>query len=147
MMNLPLRKIELLKEFRFIFVGSGWEKVVDKYSDAGIDCALYDTEDYSRYDNLYDDIDYLLVPSLWEGGPMSIIEACQKGKPIISADVGFAIEDIEVDYVFAPGDANKLYDILDAIRTPIRSRRKRISKVSMSNFATHIEEVIKEYEV
>ena len=144
MFNLPNEHTELLKEFRFLFVGSGWDAVVDKYSDMGIDCSLYDNEEYALYEELYDNIDYLLVPSLWEGGPMSIVEACQKGKPIISADVGFAVEDIPVDHVFAPGNVDQLIDIFDTIRVPVRIRRNRIAEISMLKFASHIDDIIKE---
>jgi len=144
MMGLPIPHTELLKEFRFLFVGKGWEAVVEKYSDLGIDCALYDNEDYQLYDELYDNIDYLLVPSLWEGGPMSIVEACQKGKPIISSDVGFAIDDIPVDHVFSPGNVDQLIEIFDSIRIPVRIRRNRIAEISMANFAQHVTEVIEE---
>jgi glycosyltransferase involved in cell wall biosynthesis len=144
MLRLPDEHTELLKEFRFLFVGSGWSEVVDKYSDLGIDCSLYDNEEYSLYEELYDNIDYLLVPSLWEGGPMSIVEACQKGKPIISSNVGFAIEDIPVDHVFTPGNVDQLIDIFDNIRVPVRIRRNRVAEISMQRFASHIDDIIKE---
>lgn len=37
----------------------------------------------------YNDLDYVLVPSLIEGGPMSVIEAIACGKDVISSDVGW----------------------------------------------------------
>lgn len=136
--NLPNDHLELLKEFKFVFVGSGWCEVIDKYKKLGISCSYHEHENYEAYDELYDSIDYLLVPSLWEGGPMSIVEASQKGIPIISSDVGFAIEDFPIDHIFRKNDEKALTNIFESIRIPVRARRNNLAGISMKDFAQHI---------
>ena len=138
MLSLPDNNLSLLKEFHFVFVGKGWGEVVNKYSDLGISCSLYEHEDYNAYNELYDSIDYLLVPSLWEGGPMSIVEATKKGIPVISSNVGFAIEDIPVDHIYAKNDEKQLCKIFDSIRVPVRARINRLAGISMIGFAEHV---------
>ncbi len=50
------------------------------------------SEDADSYPAFYQSIDYLLIPGLYEGGPMSILEALATGLPVISSDVGWVRE-------------------------------------------------------
>lgn len=45
---------------------------------------------YEKLPDFYKEIDYYLVTSTNEGGPMPVLEALAMGKPVISSDVGFA---------------------------------------------------------
>lgn len=76
---------EILSRLCLCFKGDGWEP-------SDYDCAnawIHEGEDYDGYYSFYMDIDYLLVPSLWEGGPMAPLEAFYMGVPVITADVGW----------------------------------------------------------
>ena len=80
---LRLANHDYIKNFEFLFCGNNWDEVVNLYSSKGIKCYVED-ENYENYPKVYDFIDYLLIPSLWEGGPMSVPEALAKGVPILS---------------------------------------------------------------
>jgi glycosyltransferase involved in cell wall biosynthesis len=138
MLSLDTNK---LKNFRFRFVGTGWDEVVDKYTAASIDVENITNESYESYPQHYKDIDYLLIPSLWEGGPMSVIEACATGTPIIGANVGW-IPDIGIDYMFEPGNADMLYIILDKICAPYISRRNKVIDITYDNYVEELLRVI-----
>ena len=134
-----LAEYDILKKFKFLFVGSGWGDVAHLYRKNGIEAYYQENEDYSTYPKLYEHIDYLLIPSLWEGGPMSVIEACATGTPIISSDVGWVNLDFEVDHLYEPDNDQQLAKILEKIHAPIYNRRKKFSKI---NYKTYGEKLI-----
>jgi glycosyltransferase involved in cell wall biosynthesis len=94
------RMLELMewkgaKRLNFMFVGNDWEEVVAKGIRNGVTCSQYFDSQVKYpegYAQLYDHIDYLLIPSKWEGGPICALEAAAKGLPIISANVGWVQE-------------------------------------------------------
>ena len=139
---LDLADNELLKNFKFVFVGSGWDVVVDKMMDNQIECTYKTDEIYNNYPSLYDSIDYLLIPSLWEGGPMNVIEAKAKGIPIISADVGWVGSEFPVEYIYPPNDYLKLLEILKIIIKPLIERRECALKYSYKLFVDDLIEQI-----
>ncbi len=103
------------KHFYWLFVGNDWEEVIALGLKEGIKCRqLKDSEvTYpTGYSNLYDMVDYVLIPSEWEGGPICALEAMAKGLRVISADVGW-VKDIGIIQVFKnTQDLNTiLYDI------------------------------------
>ncbi|MGK3919397.1 glycosyltransferase, partial [Enterococcus faecium] len=55
-------------------------------------------------------MDYILVPSLYEGGPMSAIEALACGTPIIAPDVGWIPDYPHIP--FATGSSTDLRRVL-----------------------------------
>ncbi|MCV0373850.1 MAG: glycosyltransferase, partial [Nitrosarchaeum sp.] len=121
---LRMANYDYMKNFEFLFCGNGWDEIISLYSSKGIKCHLIE-ENYKNYPQVYDSIDYLLIPSLWEGGPMSVPEALAKGVPIISSDVGW-VSEFNVEYLFQPNDEKGLLDILQKIREPLVQRRKKI---------------------
>ena len=121
---LNLADNKLLTNFKFLFVGSGWDEVANKMKKNNILCECRIDEDYSSYPILYDAIDYLLIPSLWEGGPMSVIEAKAKGIPIISTDVGWIGTEFPVEYLYPANDSVKLLEILEIILKQAIERRE-----------------------
>tara|TARA_R110000765_G_scaffold317524_3_gene409902 strand:+ start:256 stop:1113 length:858 start_codon:yes stop_codon:yes gene_type:complete len=137
-----LANYEVMKQFRFLFVGSGWEDIVSLFLDNGIEVEYHRGEEYSEYPSLYEKIDYLLVPSLWEGGPMSVIEASAMGIPIISSDVGWVGSDFEVDYIYEPNNHEQLISILNNIYTIIDSRRQRFSHINYKTYGNKLIKII-----
>lgn len=63
--------------------------------------------------DFYNDLDYVLVPSLYEGGPMSVLEGLACGVPIISSDVGWASEYPHIP--FENGNAQSLRQVLTTL--------------------------------
>jgi glycosyltransferase involved in cell wall biosynthesis len=132
---LKLPDIIDLRNFDFIFVGKGWDDVFLKYRKLGIYTEYYADEIYSSYPFFYNKIDYLLVPSLWEGGTIAMLEASACGIPIISSRVGFvAGGELKADYVFEPGNHLELAEILMKIEKERLERRKQVEDLSYENW-------------
>ena len=136
---LRMANHDYLKNFEFLFCGENWDEVINLYSLKGIKCDTVD-ENYENYPKVYDFIDYLLIPSLWEGGPMSVPESLAKGVPIISSDVGW-VPEFNVEYMFKPDDEQGLLDILKKIRAPLIERRKKIENYSMQKYTKDLVEI------
>lgn len=133
---------EIMKNFEFLFVGTGWNDVINLYKNKGIKCYVAD-EKYENYPKAYDFIDYLLIPSLWEGGPMSVIEAYAKGVPIISSDVGF-VDDFQVEHLFEAGNDEKLAEILKQIHDKMLERRTKVMGLKYSIFSQKLVDIIQQ---
>jgi glycosyltransferase involved in cell wall biosynthesis len=99
-------------------------------------------EDTRNYNNLYKLIDYLFIPSLWEGGPMSVIEAYSKGIPIISSNVGW-VSDFEIEHMFDPNNEIQLSEILKKIENKILQRVKKVENLSYKNSGEEIIKIVK----
>jgi len=139
-----LGEISVASKFSFLFVGSGWDAVIDQYVARGLTVENITNEEYENYSALYDKIDYLLIPSLWEGGPMSVIEACAKGIPIISSNVGWVGTDFVVDYMYEPDNMKQLTGILEELIRPLQKRRERVEHLSYASYAKQIHDVSQE---
>jgi len=140
MFNLP--DFIDLKNFAFVFVGKGWDNVVNKYSRMGIETDYYPAERYDFYPMLYEGIEYLLIPSLKEGGPMCLLEALAMGIPVIASKVGM-VEDFGVEYTFEPGNYLELAEILTKIEEERIKRRKKVEALTWEN---HVKQLIKVFE-
>jgi glycosyltransferase involved in cell wall biosynthesis len=133
---------DIVKDFKFKFIGKGWEGIINTMLNKGIECEYINSEQYSEYEKHYHDVDYVLIPSLWEGGPMGILEGLSCGKPIISSNVGFVNYDFKVDYVYEPNDVHGLVRILESIKKPIEDRRSSVSKVTYEVFTKGLIDII-----
>jgi len=138
---LGLIKNQIIENFKFKFVGKDWDEVVKQLQLMNIEVDYLTSEDYREYQQHYHDVDYVLIPSLWEGGPMSILEGLSCGKPVISSNVGL-IGEFDVDYVYEPNDINGLIEILTKIYEPIKKRRDSVSEVTYEKFVSGIIEII-----
>ncbi|EOX0912307.1 glycosyltransferase family 4 protein, partial [Escherichia coli] len=76
------------KRYRFIFVGVDRTITAYKASRFGFEVKCYERLPYYCYGDLYKQLNFLLVTSLYEGGPANIPEAIASGTPIISTPVG-----------------------------------------------------------
>jgi len=139
---LDLLRVMDLNNFRFLFVGEGWDDVVRAFLSKEIEARQFKGDNYSKYSYYYDLIDFLLVPSLVEGGPISVLEALAKGIPIIASKVGF-VGDFDVEYVFEPGDVFGLAKILMNIEKTRLNRREKVKNLTWQN---HVRELIKVFE-
>lgn len=94
------------------FSGDGWPGP----------CVMY--PDHERH-TFFHTIDYLLVPSLYEGGPMTALEALACGKPLIAPEVGFISELPHITY--PTGDAVAVRRILTRL-VEERAARSRVAQ-------------------
>ncbi len=83
---------------QFLVVGDGklrgaLERLAE---EMGISRHVFFTSYVSDMDMLLTGIDILMVTSLWEGTPMSVLEAMGYGKPVISTDAG-GLSDVVIE--------------------------------------------------
>lgn len=135
---------KISQHFRWLFVGNDWDEIIGFGESRGL--TVYHSKDKfldypSGYSSLYDKIDYLLIPSEWEGGPMCALEATAKGIPIISSNVGWVSElplDVQIYNNF-----NGLIKLLSNILIPLGRRRDNVDRLSYKNCARQIVEIIR----
>lgn len=127
-----------LAGFRFRFLGSGWDALLPIAKKKNIEIELLPDTDYSVYPKFYQEIDYLLIPGLWEAGPMSTQEALSTGVPIITADVGFTGFEFQTEFIFPPGDSKGLYEILQTIRKPLQKRRQQTEHMTWEKYVNDL---------
>lgn len=142
---MELADTEVASSFRWIFAGNDWEPVADKLSDK---TAVLSYSDNSLkwpggYLSLYDITDYVLIPSKWEGGPMSLIESAALGKQIIAPEVGWVEEEIPVDYLYKLGDVKDLSQKLFNIKNRRERARAVVQKLRYKNYSKFVCETFK----
>ena len=78
------------KKVKFIIIGDGESgEELKKYSiDFGIKDDVIFTGWRKDLENIYSDLDMVVITSFNEGTPVSVIEAMAAGKPVIATDVG-----------------------------------------------------------
>ncbi len=99
--NMVTKLIE--DEVNVIAHGKGW------------DCPIF-SDRYEDIPEFFKEIDYLIVPSLNEGGPIPVIDAIRAGVPVIAPDVGFSWEFPVIKYV--KGDYIDLKSVIDRLTKP-----------------------------
>jgi len=88
---------QLMGEYKFLAWGKGWP------------CEIH-SQKQSELENFYNKIDYLVVTSTCEGGPVPVVEALSMGVPVIAPDVGWCWEYPVVKY--KKGDVRDLRQVL-----------------------------------
>ena len=76
----------------FLIVGYGWQKLVADLRCMGLKVFYHINVPFSDLRKLYRKVDPYLIPSLLEGGPLTLLEAGACGILIISTPVGLALE-------------------------------------------------------
>ncbi len=103
------------------FTGEGWPQ------PAG----YYETSDLV---NFYNDIDYLLIPSLIEGGPVPLLEALSTGCPVIApSDIGLVEDFPHVPY--KRGDGSDLRRVVEMLLHEKLAIRESVAQKDWKNFA------------
>ncbi len=86
-----------IPHIEWYFTGTGWPGPATELADADMPA-------------FYRSMDYILVPSLYEGGPMSVIEALACGCEVIAPPIGWVPEFPHIEY--KTGDADDLRRVL-----------------------------------
>lgn len=129
------------KKVKFVFVGNGptRQSFEDELTNRGIKdlCVFVDkTSDVAQY--LYA-ADAILLPSLKEGLPLTLVEGQAAGLPFFSSDT-VTREVLVADGEFIPLDSNKWYDSLSALVPLTPDERASASeKFKESKFNIEIE--------
>ncbi|BAH73799.1 putative glycosyltransferase [Solidesulfovibrio magneticus RS-1] len=109
-----------IPEIEWHFTGEGWpgpaENIpADKMAD------------------FYRDMDYILVPALYEGGPMCVVEALACGREVIASSVGWV--DNFPHIPFKNGDANDLRRVLKSLVEQKSALRAAVAAYTWDNWA------------
>jgi glycosyltransferase involved in cell wall biosynthesis len=83
--------------------------------------------------NFYRDMDFILVSSLYEGGPMCVVEALACGTPVIASPVGWVPEFPHIE--FSTGDAMDLRRVLQKLVERKWKLRESVQELTWDNFA------------
>ncbi|HEY64311.1 MAG TPA: glycosyltransferase [Caldilineae bacterium] len=103
------------------FTGEGWPGPARYYSP-------------EEMPDFYNSVDYILVPSYYEGGPMSVLEALACGKEVIAPPIGFVSDYPHIEY--ATGDADDLRRVLRELVAKRMALRKSVSHRTWDAWAT-----------
>ncbi len=114
---------------QFVIVGDGelWDELHAQASARGVAAKVHFTGWRADLPEVYSDLDMVVCCSRNEGTPVSLIEACATGRPVIGTRVG-GVPDIiasGVNGLLVPsGDAGSLADAMEElIRQPGRRRQ------------------------
>ena len=79
-------------QLRVAMIGAGLGEAVDSLRATGVDCGHYDRQTYaiSKYPQLYQGLDCVVITSSTEAGPLPLFEALATGLPAVSTSVGWA---------------------------------------------------------
>ena len=102
------------------FTGSGWP-LPGRHLDA------------EELPDFYRSMDYILVPALYEGGPMCVLEALAVGTPVIGSDVGWVKE--FPHHEFETGNVEDLKRILVTLRDKKVELRDTVAHMTWDNYA------------
>ena len=132
------------------FIGTGWER--DRFL---VECIEW-REDDNVYPAFFQNIDWLLIPSRWEGGPLGLLEALATGTPIIASDVGWVPEFFQEIYesrgnwtsrdvfkMYHAGDVGALSTILRHLVSARLELRNSVKDMSYANYAGKLLEFFK----
>lgn len=96
--------------------GNAEEEIIKRISQYSLSEKVYFKGFYhGDIENILNKIDIFVLPSLWEGLPYSIIEACRAGCAVVSTDVGGVSEIIKDNYsgLLVPVDSqSSLYNAI-----------------------------------
>ena len=98
--------------------------------------------------------DVVALPSLWEGGPITLFEAMNVGRPVVGTPVGLmpdVIEEGHTGYLVPPQEVDPLASrLISLLRNPDRANQmgtlaqKKVQDYSMSNAVERLSEVYRE---
>jgi len=132
------------RKFKFIFVGEGRSISAKKAHAYGFEAECFERLPYMCFDDLYKNIDILLITSLHEGGPANIPEAIISGTPIISTPVGMALDYVVEGYNGEILTSN--YDVdanlINSLTTKNKFKELAMNAYNSRNKAISWEEVI-----
>lgn len=123
-------------ESKLLLIGSGelLENIKKKVTDLNLQDSVFFLGQRSNVNEWLSAFDVFLMPSLWEGFPVSVVEAQCAGLPCAVSDVIDSSVNItgEVSFISLKMDATKWRDVIQSISPTDRDRMGEI--ISASNF-------------
>jgi glycosyltransferase involved in cell wall biosynthesis len=118
----------------------GGDKPEEWYSGTyyGVEAHDWGSEDAKSYPPFYDKLDYYLICSIFEGGPMGLLEALATGLPIISSEVGWVPEFKRIAHLYPAGCVDALAVILTEIAERKLLRRAEVESMSYKQYASDV---------
>ncbi len=143
--------IKSCKEVQFVVAGDGplMKRLLKQAANLGISRYVHFIGFREDIPQILSIIDILVVPSLFEGLPLTILEAMHAGKPIIATRVGGipeAIKDRDTGILVSPRDCDALSrGILELLKDP--EKRKEMGEKGKQRAMQHfdVERMVKEY--
>lgn len=86
------------QRFAFVLVGQGRTEEAFHLREMGFEVEVFEYLPYRLYGQIYDQIDFLLMVSCFEGGPANLPEALASGCPVLCTPVGM-VKDLVVDEI------------------------------------------------
>jgi len=111
-------------DMKFAVVGDGPRRAQLEERAAGVVAFLGRQPDAPA---CYAAMDIVVVPSLWEGGPITVLEAMAMGRPTVATDVGMVREvivDGENGRIVPPGDVDALVDAVGMLASDAGLRQQ-----------------------
>lgn len=123
-------------KYRYKLIGAGDPSKLRKLSEElGIQdiVEVIGTIPHSQVYGWLDGIDLYIQSSYMEGLCRSIVEAMSRGCPVICSDVGGNYELVNKEYLFKPGDTEKLFELIRKC-----SSKEVLQRMSEENFRTSL---------
>jgi hypothetical protein len=98
-------------DFKFIIMGSGWEKIVSRFKAAGFEIEYYPGFNYQKYAQIIPALDFYLYPG-WDEGSMGFLDAVSAGVPTIVTPQGFHLD--------APAGITHSFDTIEQLKEIFR---------------------------
>jgi glycosyltransferase involved in cell wall biosynthesis len=117
----------------FIFAGDGPEKtnLENQARELGLADRVVFLGKRNDIPELLNGCDIFVLPSLYEGLPLSIMEAMAAGKPVVASDIGGVnelVRDGETGYLVPPGDTQALaHGINTLVSDPALARKMALA--------------------
>ena len=105
----------------FVLMGNGWEDIAAVANNAGLQTQLVEIVDDGQLQSLYNNLDFLLLTGLAEGGSLPMLEALRCGLPVIAPAVGYAADFPEMVQVYHSDI--ELIEILEMAIQPLVDRQ------------------------
>lgn len=116
-----VRAVMDVPDIEWHFTGAGWPGPAEHVPDADLPA-------------FYRSMDYILVPALNEGGPMSVLEALASGVEVIASAVGWVPDFPHIP--FKRGDAASLREVLMRLRDERLKRRSSVEHITWDRWAS-----------
>jgi glycosyltransferase involved in cell wall biosynthesis len=123
-----VRAVMDIPDIEWHFTGQGWPGLAEHVADADLP-------------EFYRSMDYILVPALNEGGPMSVLEALASGVEVIASDVGWVSDFPHIP--FERGDAASLRTVLMRLRDKRMQLRASVEHVTWDRWASEHDSVFR----
>ena len=76
------------EKIRFTFIGKDRTQDCWKARELGYEAEVFERLPYKIFGSVYENLDALLIPSIYEGGPANLPEAISSATPVIARNVG-----------------------------------------------------------